>query len=115
MSGASRARPRPRGLCVDRLRSRAAPATLARSKTSPGQYRRTAARARARAARSRARAFSPQATISAHVYHEIRNVVGAVLALAERVSESVELALEENEARSKAGSKSKELKVAAVF
>ena len=36
-----------------------------------------------------------QATISAHVYHEIRNVVGAVLALAERASEAVDLALEE--------------------
>ena len=36
-----------------------------------------------------------QSTISAHVYHEIRNVVGAVLALAERASEAVDLALEE--------------------
>ena len=40
-------------------------------------------------------AQAAQATISAHVYHEIRNVVGAVLALADRVSEAVELALEE--------------------
>ncbi|KAJ1451244.1 hypothetical protein M885DRAFT_589608 [Pelagophyceae sp. CCMP2097] len=35
-------------------------------------------------------AQAAQATISAHVYHEIRNVVGAVLALADRVSEAVE-------------------------
>ena len=41
-------------------------------------------------------AQAAQATISAHVYHEIRNVVGAVLALAERVSETVELALLES-------------------
>ena len=41
-------------------------------------------------------AQAAQATISAHVYHEIRNVVGAVLALAERASEAVDLALEES-------------------
>uniref|UniRef100_A0A7S2CZD0 histidine kinase n=1 Tax=Florenciella parvula TaxID=236787 RepID=A0A7S2CZD0_9STRA len=38
-------------------------------------------------------ARAAQSTISAHVYHEIRNVVGAVLALAERTRETVELAL----------------------
>ena len=32
-------------------------------------------------------ATAAQATISAHVYHEIRNVVGSVLALADRATE----------------------------
>lgn len=38
-------------------------------------------------------ATAAQATISAHVYHEIRNVVGSVLALADRATEAVDLAL----------------------
>ena len=38
-------------------------------------------------------ATAAQATISAHVYHEIRNVVGSVLALADRAMEAVDLAL----------------------
>ena len=38
-------------------------------------------------------AQAAQSTVSAHVYHEIRNVVGATLALAERTSEAVDLAL----------------------
>ena len=37
-------------------------------------------------------ATAAQATISAHVYHEIRNVVGSVLALADRATEAVDLA-----------------------
>ena len=46
-------------------------------------------------------ATAAQATISAHVYHEIRNVVGSVLALADRATEAVDLALieEDNEVR----------------
>jgi PAS domain S-box-containing protein len=40
-------------------------------------------------------AQSAQSTILAHVYHEIRNVVSTVLALAERASEAVDLALED--------------------
>jgi len=42
-------------------------------------------------------ATAAQATISAHVYHEIRNVVGSVLALADRAMEAVDLALIEDE------------------
>jgi len=42
-------------------------------------------------------ATAAQATISAHVYHEIRNVVGSVLSLADRATEAVDLALIENE------------------
>ena len=42
-------------------------------------------------------ATTAQATISAHVYHEIRNVVGSVLALADRATEAVDLALNEDE------------------
>ncbi len=38
-------------------------------------------------------ATAAQATISAHVYHEIRNVVSSVLALADRANEAVDLAL----------------------
>jgi len=38
-------------------------------------------------------ATAAQATISAHVYHEIRNVVSSVLALADRAKEAVDLAL----------------------
>jgi len=45
-------------------------------------------------------ATAAQATISAHVYHEIRNVVGSVLALAERASEAVDLALMESSGES---------------
>lgn len=41
-------------------------------------------------------ATAAQATISAHVYHEIRNVVGSVLALADRATEAVDLALIED-------------------
>ena len=42
-------------------------------------------------------ATAAQATISAHVYHEIRNVVGSVLALADRATEAVDLALIEED------------------
>ena len=42
-------------------------------------------------------ATAAQATISAHVYHEIRNVVGSVLALADRATEAVDLALIEDD------------------
>lgn len=42
-------------------------------------------------------ATAAQATISAHVYHEIRNVVGSVLALADRAIEAVDLALLEDD------------------
>ena len=42
-------------------------------------------------------ATAAQATISAHVYHEIRNVVGSVLALGDRATEAVDLALIEDE------------------
>jgi hypothetical protein len=42
-------------------------------------------------------ATAAQATISAHVYHEIRNVVGSVLALADRAMEAVDLALIEDD------------------
>jgi len=43
-------------------------------------------------------AEAAQRTVSAHVYHEIRNVVGAVLALADRACECVDLAIDaENE------------------
>ena len=42
-------------------------------------------------------ATAAQATISAHVYHEIRNVVGSVLALADRAMEAVDLALVEED------------------
>ncbi|CAM9219308.1 unnamed protein product [Heterosigma akashiwo] len=39
-------------------------------------------------------AEAAQRTVSAHVYHEIRNVVGAVLALADRACECVDLAID---------------------
>ena len=36
-------------------------------------------------------ATAAHATISAHVYHEIRNVVGSVLALADRAMEAIKI------------------------
>jgi len=40
-------------------------------------------------------AHAARMSISAHIFHEIRNAVGSFLALAERASEAVDLALEE--------------------